>query len=91
MSKFYCGDKDELPDGYEEFGSRYQCLRKGYGTAMYKYSEPAQTISTIRLSRTQIRKKSLDELKKLAKRHNISTTGTKQQILNRILQKVPKK
>ena len=35
-------------------------------------------------------RKTLDELKTLAKRHNISTTGTKNELLQRILQKVPR-
>jgi hypothetical protein len=33
-SKFYCGDK-ELPIGYDRYGSRYQCLRRGVGVGLY--------------------------------------------------------
>lgn len=48
--KFYCGDKDEIPDGYERRGSRTACLRKGVGVGMYlkekelreKYDIPAR-------------------------------------------------
>lgn len=34
--KKYCGDKDELPDGYYRFGTRSECLRKGFGSGYYK-------------------------------------------------------
>lgn len=27
----YCGDKAVLPNGYEGFDTRYNCLRKGVG------------------------------------------------------------
>lgn len=33
--KFYCGDKDEIPEKYNRRGSRLECLRKGVGTGMY--------------------------------------------------------
>lgn len=31
----YCGTKQVLPDGYNDFADRYSCLRKGYGIAKY--------------------------------------------------------
>lgn len=33
--KFYCGDRDEIPDKYDRRGSRLECLRKGIGTGMF--------------------------------------------------------
>lgn len=30
----YCGDKEDIPDGYDERGSRYECLRKGIGVGL---------------------------------------------------------
>lgn len=27
----YCGDKQELPQGYDGFDTRYNCLKKGIG------------------------------------------------------------
>lgn len=33
--KLYCGDRDELPSGYWNFGTRSQCTRKGVGIGMY--------------------------------------------------------
>lgn len=29
--RLYCGNKDSLPSGYDDFGSPYDCLRKGFG------------------------------------------------------------
>jgi hypothetical protein len=29
--KLYCGDKENLPQGYQDFGSRHTCLKKGFG------------------------------------------------------------
>jgi hypothetical protein len=29
--KVYCGKKDALPLGYDRFGERYECLKKGFG------------------------------------------------------------
>jgi len=29
--KMYCGTRDILPDGYDNLGNRYNCLKKGYG------------------------------------------------------------
>ena len=28
---FYCGDKETLPPGYTRRGTRYECLKKGFG------------------------------------------------------------
>jgi len=36
--KVYCGTRD-LPDDYDRYGSRYECLRKGVGVGMYKERE----------------------------------------------------
>jgi hypothetical protein len=33
--KIYCGDKEELPDGYHVFGTRSQCLRRGFGVSSF--------------------------------------------------------
>lgn len=37
--KIYCGDKSRLPgnQGYSRFGTRNECLKCGFGSAMYKY------------------------------------------------------
>ena len=33
--KFYCGDRDNIPDEYDRRGSRVECLRKGFGVGKY--------------------------------------------------------
>jgi len=43
-AKIYCGDQSNLPgrQGYSRFGTRNECLKCGFGAAMYKYRwEPA--------------------------------------------------
>ena len=43
-AKIYCGDMSNLPggQGYSRFGTRNECLKCGFGAAMYKYRwEPA--------------------------------------------------
>jgi hypothetical protein len=39
MAKIYCGDRSNLPAGgnYARFGTRNECLKCGFGAAMYKY------------------------------------------------------
>jgi hypothetical protein len=29
--KVYCGNNDILPSGYNRFGKRFECLKKGFG------------------------------------------------------------
>lgn len=40
---FYCGKAENVPDKYERHGSRYECLKRGFGAGMYsekkKYEE----------------------------------------------------
>jgi len=33
--KIYCGTNEHLPDGYDDFGTPYACLRKGVGVGLY--------------------------------------------------------
>jgi hypothetical protein len=30
-SKIYCGNDDELPEGYDKMGTRFKCLQRGFG------------------------------------------------------------
>lgn len=30
-TRIYCGDADQLPDGYDRFGYAHECLQKGVG------------------------------------------------------------
>lgn len=33
--KIYCGNDLLLPDGYDRFATRYECLKRGFGVCMY--------------------------------------------------------
>ena len=35
--KIYCGSKSALPSEYGRFGTRYECMQCGYGSAMMQY------------------------------------------------------
>ena len=35
--KIYCGTKSILPDGYGRFGTRYECMQCGFGSALMQY------------------------------------------------------
>lgn len=36
---FYCGTARKVPDEYERHGTRYECLKRGYGAGMYSKQE----------------------------------------------------
>lgn len=46
--KTYCGNQKILPEGYDRFGTNYECLKKGYGICKYngkqysKNTEPSR-------------------------------------------------
>lgn len=33
--KIYCGLEEDLPEGYDRMGNRYECMRKGFGAGVY--------------------------------------------------------
>ena len=35
--KIYCGTSNDVPAGYGRFGTRFECMRCGFGSAMMKY------------------------------------------------------
>lgn len=35
LKDFYCGTAKKVPVGYEKHGTRYECLRRGFGAGMY--------------------------------------------------------
>ena len=35
MPKIFCGNGDFVPPGYDALGTRYECLRKGFGAGKY--------------------------------------------------------
>lgn len=40
MPRLYCGNREPLPEGYDGYDSRYNCLRKGVGIGLYKIQQP---------------------------------------------------
>jgi len=41
MVKIFCGNGDIVPPGYDQLGTRYQCLQKGFGAGLYKSRAPS--------------------------------------------------
>jgi hypothetical protein len=37
--KFYCGNKKKHPTGYSRVGTRYECMKKGFGAGSYSEKE----------------------------------------------------
>jgi hypothetical protein len=35
MAKIFCGNGNIAPPGYDALGTRYECLRKGFGAGKY--------------------------------------------------------
>jgi hypothetical protein len=66
----YCGDKKRLPEGYDKFGTRRQCLSKGYGSAFYN-GDIKSMKKARKKSKKTIKILSKSEVIKLAKRMNI--------------------
>ena len=72
--KKYCGDQDEIPDGYDRRGSRYECLKKGIGTGLYllnkkkksksKYKNESEEEKELRYLREEKRKRKKKDLDK---------------------------
>jgi len=57
----YCGKSNDLPDEYDDFGSSYDCLRKGFGAGKASAS-PKRSPKIL----------SISELKSIAKALSIS-------------------
>lgn len=66
----YCGDKKRLPEGYDKFGTRRQCLSKGYGSAFYN-GNISDMKKARKKSRNTLKILSKSEVIKLAKRFNV--------------------
>jgi len=79
--KLYCGNSETLPDEYNEFGSRYDCLKKGVGVGIYKV--PMSKIQKARRKLTQ------EELVNIATVLKLNTTDqTRNSIIDIIIASV---
>lgn len=66
----YCGDKKRVPEDYDRFGTRRECLSKGFGSAFYN-ADIKKMKKARKKSKKKIRILSKSEVYKLAKRFNI--------------------
>jgi hypothetical protein len=69
--KIFCGNKT-LPDGYDRSGTRFECLKRGYGVCLYSRNDAFETTPVIIhkddgiLTVNNIKEiKTLNELKKI--------------------------
>lgn len=81
--QIYCGDKEELPEDYDRQGSRLECMKKGYGSALY--NAPVEQIKEARKKKKR-RILTRVELKKIASRLGVKTKNrTIEQIYNGVI------
>ena len=81
--QIYCGDKEELPEDYDRQGSRFECMKKGYGSALYN-----APVEKIKEARKKKKKRILTrvELKKIASRLGVKTKDRSiEQIYNGVI------
>lgn len=91
--KLYCGNKEELPKGYTRNGTRFECLKKGYGAALV-YSTQEQRNDAIqkvakkipRLSKAQLQNVALQLNAKIL--HENNTPMSKIEIIESIIEKL---
>ena len=57
VKKSYCGTDNVLPKGYTEFGTNYDCLRKGVGAGIAVTEDKIQKTGQIRIKQVKPKKK----------------------------------
>ena len=83
----YCGNDEITPDGYSRLGSRIECMRKGYGSALY--NAPIEYINKVRNKKKKIRILTKAEVNKIAKRLNIKIENQDiQSLTNEIIRRL---
>ena len=57
---FYCGDQNELPEGYDRFGTRPQCLSRGFGIGSSKKAKSRKKVKSrkTKLKSRRVKRKS---------------------------------
>ena len=73
LKYFYCGDKTTVPEGYLTFGSRYKCLKRGFGGHSIKENQhvlpiPSLVIRTNDAIKTECSSKQLTDYQKFIKK-----------------------
>jgi hypothetical protein len=62
----YCGDLEELPEGYTHFGTRMKCLRRGYGAALVYSTDDERRRAIIRMTQNPVQNVGMDQFTKIA-------------------------
>ena len=80
--RVYCGNDDELPEDYDRFGTRYECLRTGIGVGVFGIGEESRQkmLKKSKNNPRELRNLSRDELVRMADRLRVNTlteTGRK--------------
>ena len=79
----YCGNKEELPEDYDRKGTPLECMKKGYGAALY--NAPVEKIKEARKKKKK-RLLTTIELKKIAKRLGVKVKDrSNEQIYNGVI------
>jgi hypothetical protein len=72
--KLYCGEEETLPKGYSAFGSRFDCLKKGYGAALIYSTEDQRKAAIKRMMERAPKKLDKEKLILVAQRVGIPSS-----------------
>lgn len=92
--KLYCGEEEALPKGYSAFGSRFDCLKKGYGAALIYSTEEQRKNAIKKMMERAPKKLDKERIILVAQRVGVSSTrenGTKKtrnDLINDIISKL---
>lgn len=75
--RLYCGDREELPKGYSRFGSRFECLKKGYGSALVYSTDEQRKSAMKRMMDRPPSALTKEQLDGIAARLSVSTSNEK--------------
>lgn len=94
--KNYCGDAEELPKGYKGFGTRFECLKKGYGSALIYSTEEQRHNALMRMMEKPPKNISKEQLSNVALKINVNTLDkngrkkTKDTLIKSIIKRLKK-
>ena len=92
--RIYCGEEEELPKGYARNGTRFECLKKGYGSALIYSTEEQRKNAIRKMMSNPPSRISREQLTSVAHRLSVPTTTgegknkTKEQIISGMLQRL---
>jgi hypothetical protein len=89
--KLYCGNGNVVPDGYDRAGSRFECLRKGYGSALVYSTEASRKQAIQSMIMNAPANMTVDQLSLVGRNMGVSpynqngTRRTKNQLINAMI------